>query len=135
MLMFGWDFEVVAWSKFWRWTLIKICLRNCDMNSTLGSVAPFAMFKLLFVGCVILESLIVIEYLWCKVPRPTCWWKFFKVRRGPCLVFVLQYLQYLQYLCCRPERSCPRRGEEWSTLRCPRFAKEIDNLNQLINLR
>ena len=37
MLIFGWDFEVDAWS---RWNLIKICV----MNSTLGSVVPLAMF-------------------------------------------------------------------------------------------
>ena len=52
MLMFGCDFEVGAWSRFWR-CLIKICVRTCDMtsrsyfgkqNSTLGSVVPLAMF-------------------------------------------------------------------------------------------
>ena len=43
-LMFGWDFEVDAWSRFWRWNLIKICVWTCDMNSTLGSVVPLAMF-------------------------------------------------------------------------------------------
>ena len=51
MLMFGWDFEVGAWSRFWI-CLIKICVRICDMtsrnyfgkqNSTLGSVVPLAM--------------------------------------------------------------------------------------------
>ena len=41
-LVFGWDFEVDAWSKFWN--LIKICVRTCDMISTLGSVVPLAMF-------------------------------------------------------------------------------------------
>ena len=43
-LMFGWDFEVDAWSRFLRWNLIKICIWTCDMNSTLGSVVPLAMF-------------------------------------------------------------------------------------------
>ena len=43
-LMFGWDFEVDAWSRFWRWNLIKICVWTCDKNSTLGSVVPLAMF-------------------------------------------------------------------------------------------
>ena len=52
MLMFGWDFEISAWSRFWR-CLMKICVRICDMtsrryfgkqNSTLGSVVPLAMF-------------------------------------------------------------------------------------------
>ena len=51
--MFVWDFEVDAWSRFWRWNLIKICVWTCDttsrsyfgeMNSTLGSVVPLAMF-------------------------------------------------------------------------------------------
>ena len=45
-LMFGWDFEVDAWSRFLRWNLIKICIWTCDMNSTLGSVVPLAMFAL-----------------------------------------------------------------------------------------
>ena len=49
--MFGWYFEVGAWSRL-RTCLIKICLRICDMslrsyfgkqNSTLGSVVPLAM--------------------------------------------------------------------------------------------
>ena len=43
-LMFGWDSEVDAWSRFWRWNSIKICFWTCDMNSTLGSVVPLAMF-------------------------------------------------------------------------------------------
>ena len=42
--MFGWDFEVDAWSRFLGWNLIKICVWTCDMNSTLGSVVPLAMF-------------------------------------------------------------------------------------------
>ena len=29
-LMFGWDFEDDAWSRFWRWNLIKICSWICD---------------------------------------------------------------------------------------------------------
>ena len=44
MLMFGWDFVVDSLSRFWRWNLIKICVRTCDMNSTLGFVVPLAMF-------------------------------------------------------------------------------------------
>ena len=40
--MFGWDFEFDAWSTFWRWHLIKICVWSCDMNPTLGSVMPLA---------------------------------------------------------------------------------------------
>ena len=43
-LMFGQDFEVDAWSRFWRWNLIKICVWTCDMNSILGFVVPLAMF-------------------------------------------------------------------------------------------
>ena len=45
MLLFGWDFEVDTWSRFWWWNLIKICVWTCDMNSTLGSVVPLAMFS------------------------------------------------------------------------------------------
>ena len=45
--MFGWDFEDDAWSRFWRWNLIKICVWTCNMNSTLGSVVPLAMFYIL----------------------------------------------------------------------------------------
>ena len=44
MFMFGWDFEVDTCSRFWRWNMIKICVRTCSMNSTLGSVVPLAMF-------------------------------------------------------------------------------------------
>ena len=44
-LMFRWNFEVDAWSRFWRCNLIKIFVWTCDMNSTLGSVVPLAMFK------------------------------------------------------------------------------------------
>ena len=44
--MFGWNFEVHARSRFWRWNLIKIYVWTCDMNSTLGSVVPLAMFSL-----------------------------------------------------------------------------------------
>ena len=52
MLMFGWYFEVDAWSWFWRWNLIKICVWIRDitsrsyfgkMNSILGSVVPLAI--------------------------------------------------------------------------------------------
>ena len=35
MLMFGWDFEVSAWSRLWRRNLIKICVWTCD--TTLAS--------------------------------------------------------------------------------------------------
>ena len=44
-LMFGWDFEADAWSRFWRWNLIEICFWTCDKNSTLRSVVPLAMFS------------------------------------------------------------------------------------------
>ena len=53
MLIFGWDFEVGAWSRFWR-CLIKICVRICDMtlrsyfgkqSSTLGTGVPFLCFS------------------------------------------------------------------------------------------
>ena len=48
--MFGWYYEVDAWSRFWRWNLINICVWTCDMNSTLGSVVPLAMFTQLHLG-------------------------------------------------------------------------------------
>ena len=44
MLMFDCVFEIDAWSRFWKWNLIKICVRTCDLNSTLGSAVPLAMF-------------------------------------------------------------------------------------------
>ena len=56
MLMFGWNFEVGAWSRIWR-CLIKICVRTsdltlgsylCKQNSTLGSVVPLAMFNIVW---------------------------------------------------------------------------------------
>ena len=43
--MFGWDFEDDAWSLFWRWNLIKICVWTCLFCSTLGSVVSLAMFS------------------------------------------------------------------------------------------
>ena len=52
-LMFGSDFEVDAWSRFLRWNLIKICVWTCDINSTLGSVVPLAMFMIIKVVAVI----------------------------------------------------------------------------------
>ena len=39
--------------RFWRWNLVKICLRTCNMNSTLGSVVPLAMF----INCIWVVSL------------------------------------------------------------------------------
>ena len=48
--MFGRDtdiclrFEVNALLRFWNCNFIKICARTFDMNSTLGSVVPLAMF-------------------------------------------------------------------------------------------
>ena len=47
--MFGWGFKINAKSWFWNWNLIKICVRSCDMNSTLGSVVPLAMFSFIVV--------------------------------------------------------------------------------------
>ena len=49
LLMFGWDFEVNAKLRFCNWNLIKICVKNCDMTSTLGSVVLLAMFLCLAV--------------------------------------------------------------------------------------
>ena len=44
MRLIGWDFEVDGWSRFWRWNMTRICVWTCDVNSTLGSVVPLAMF-------------------------------------------------------------------------------------------
>ena len=30
LVMFSWDFEVNAGSRFWRWSLIKICVWTCE---------------------------------------------------------------------------------------------------------
>ena len=48
ILMLSWDLDVSAWLKLWN-CLIKICVITCDMNSTLGSVVPLAMFFYFFV--------------------------------------------------------------------------------------
>ena len=44
--MNAWDFEVDVRSRFSRWDLIKICVRACEMNSTLGSDVPLARFSM-----------------------------------------------------------------------------------------
>ena len=31
----GWDFEVGAWSRFWKWKLIKICVRTTQPSGPL----------------------------------------------------------------------------------------------------
>ena len=45
--MYGWDFEVNAESRFQKWNLIMICVRACDMNSTLG---PLCLWQCLLTG-------------------------------------------------------------------------------------
>ena len=71
--MFGWDFEVDAWSRFWRWNLIKICVWVRDMtsrsyfgkmNSILGSVVPLAMFFINFVKEMSAEVILFTWSLW-----------------------------------------------------------------------
>ena len=70
MLMFGWDFEVNAKSRFRNWSFVKNCVRTCYMNSTLGSVVPLAMFNagwvLLVCANVILQqfSHLYNQYVW-----------------------------------------------------------------------
>ena len=51
---FGQDFEAIVLWRGWFLVeilkflnLIKICVLTCDMNSTLGSVVPLAMFIVL----------------------------------------------------------------------------------------
>ena len=36
--------EILKLKIVWHWNLIKNCVRTCDMNSTLESVVPLAMF-------------------------------------------------------------------------------------------
>ena len=54
--MFSQDFDVKVWSKDLEfWNLINICVRTCffgKQNSTLGSVAPLAMFFFFFITTV-----------------------------------------------------------------------------------
>ena len=42
MLMFDWDFEVGAWSRFWRWNLIKIWIRTTQPSGPLCLLQCFA---------------------------------------------------------------------------------------------
>ena len=71
--MFGWDLEANAWSKFWN-CLIKICVTTRDMNSTLGSVVPLAMFS----SCFLLttkQDLVVPYHIHGKIwPHCTRFW-------------------------------------------------------------
>ena len=64
-----WDFEVDTCSRFWRWNLIKICVRTCNMNSTLGSVVPLAMFLFFtdFLFCPLSFSEQTLPHQWCFV--------------------------------------------------------------------
>ena len=51
--MFGWDFKVDFWSRFWQLSLIKIFVWTCfnfgKLNSTLRSVVPLTKFFILIV--------------------------------------------------------------------------------------
>ena len=80
LLMFGWDFEVDAWSRFCSWSLVKICVRICDMNSTLGSVVPLAMFYVLLA---VAPSDFIVNEVWrsnrllCNGSQPHSIWPHF----------------------------------------------------------
>ena len=41
-VMFGWYCEVDAWSRFWRWNLIEICVKTCAGTYSSSVVAPIA---------------------------------------------------------------------------------------------
>ena len=70
MLIFGWYFEVNAQSRFWNFNMFKICeLWSCNMNSTLGSVVPLAMFLYFFLVnhlsfLLLMISHVTVSYRW-----------------------------------------------------------------------
>ena len=67
MLRFGWDFEVDAWSIFWRWNLIKICFWTLILPEQVtlvswtqppGSVVSLAMFMINKIVITIIKPLV-----------------------------------------------------------------------------
>ena len=71
MLMFGWDFEENALSRFWRWSLIKICVWTCDMTQLVTlerwtqPSGPLCLWQCLF--CILRRLMswpIIKTYLW-----------------------------------------------------------------------
>ena len=57
--------------------LIEICLRTCDMNSSLGSVVPLAMFKnniraFTSTACYIVDTFLEVSLSFCCLDYPLC---------------------------------------------------------------
>ena len=68
--MFIWDFGICAWSRFWRWTLIEICVRTHDQEVTLvswsqpsGSLHNYAFGNVCTSkpGCIVLLSIFEVD--------------------------------------------------------------------------
>ena len=101
-LMFDWDFEVDAWSKFWRWNLLKICVWTCDMtktsyfgklNSTLRSVVPLAMFTDIISAFNQIQGKEVWSYkiTFSYYKNEICQHRQLKVRPGPMKSFLSEF--------------------------------------------
>ena len=56
MLMFGWDFVVDAWSRFWRWNLTKICIRTTQPSG------PLCIWQCLYKLSALIIRQIVMEF-------------------------------------------------------------------------
>ena len=88
-VMFGWDFEIDAWSRFWRWNMIKICAITCAMIKKIPSEMEVALrydcwhcwhywhwllilLKLLTVMTLLI--LLTIEHSWTLLNTIECYW-------------------------------------------------------------
>ena len=93
--MFGWDFEVSAWLRFWRWILIKICVGTClnfgKQNSTLGSVVPLAMFD----SSLTTDSLIALSLCFRSSPMWQSWLWFTSMLFSLLLTYFILQLKYI----------------------------------------
>ena len=99
MFMFGWDFEVDTYSRFWWWNWIKICVRTCNMNSTLGSVVPLAMFLIYEMALLFGHHMAILAYC-----LPWIYWKFWKYILHILHVYIGLFVQVLSTeegkVCC-----------------------------------
>ena len=79
----GWDFEVDAWSRFWRWNLIKISVWACDTNKTsyFGKLTqpsgPLCLWQ-----CFFMTNIIVLLFVYFPPPQYGVWICMF-MRRLP----------------------------------------------------
>ena len=93
--MFGRDFEVCAWSRSWRWNLIKICVWTClnfgEQNSTLGSVVPLAMFD----SSLTTDSLIALSLCFRSSPMWQSWLWFSSMLFSLLLTYFILQLKYI----------------------------------------